>query len=135
MSRPEHVIEIRIRYGETDRMGTYYYGAAADWFETARTELLRSIGLPYSEMESRGLFLPVIVMHAEYVDRADYDDPLRISVSAEMQGRIRLRCPVHIINAETGADVCKGYTVHAIVGRDGRPMKPPHWFLEAIGRE
>ncbi len=47
----DHTIQLRVRYSETDQMGTFYNSRALEWFECGRTEVLRSLGIPYSTME------------------------------------------------------------------------------------
>ena len=49
--------KVRVRYAETDRMGVVYHSNYLIWFETARIQMLDQIGLPYREIEKRGLFL------------------------------------------------------------------------------
>ena len=60
----EHVLTLRIRYSETDQMGTFYNSRPLEWFECGRTELLRALGLPYAELEGRGVLLPFLVCGA-----------------------------------------------------------------------
>ena len=43
--------KIRVRYAETDQMGYCYYGNYAQYFEVARVEALRSLGVTYKTME------------------------------------------------------------------------------------
>ena len=38
---------LRVRYKETDQMGMVYYANYLVWFEVGRTELMRSLGMPY----------------------------------------------------------------------------------------
>ena len=61
-------IEIRVRYGETDRMGYVYYGNYATYFEVARVELLRSLGINYKTMEDDGIGLPVLEFKIKYIN-------------------------------------------------------------------
>jgi acyl-CoA thioester hydrolase len=123
---------LRVRYSDTDQMGTFYNSRALDWFECGRTELLRAMGTPYTTLEAAGVFLPVTEAHVEYRGRARYDDLLRVTTSAEMSGKARIRCDVEIEHAESRAPVARGYTVHAFVDAGGRPMRPPSWFLDAL---
>ena len=123
---------LRVRYSETDQMGTFYNSRALEWFECGRTELMRQAGVPYTEMESRGLMLPIVESHAEFTGRAVYDDELELATSAHMVGKARVRFDVAIANLTTGASIAKGWTVHAIVDLDGRPIRPPTWFTDAI---
>ena len=72
---------IRVRYNETDQMGVVYHGNYASYFEVARTEWLRNLGVTYKEMEENGTMLPVISLSFKFLKSAMYDDLLTISVS------------------------------------------------------
>ena len=124
----QHVLLLRVRYSETDQMGGYYNSRALEWFECGRSELLRALGKPYREMEAEGVMLPVSEAHVEYLGKARYDDLLKITSSATMVGRVRVRVDVAIEQAETGRAVCRGHTVHAVTDSQGRPIRPPKWF-------
>jgi acyl-CoA thioester hydrolase len=127
-----HVITFRVRYSETDQMGTFYNSRALEWFECGRTEFLRHHGLPYAEMEARGLFLPLIEAHVEFRGRARYDDLLRMTTTLHFTGRARVRLDETIVHADTGKPVANGYTVHAFTDHQGKPVRPPEWFLQAM---
>jgi acyl-CoA thioester hydrolase len=133
MSTREHVCQLRVRYGETDQMGTFYNSRALDWFECGRTELLRAVGLPYASMEGKGLLLPLTEAHIEYQGRARYDDLLELTTRIEWEGRARLRFTVTIQHTPSRQPVVKGYTIHAITDLAGRPMRPPAWLNALMG--
>lgn len=132
MSHPQHVLQFRVRYSETDQMRTYYNSRPLEWFERGRNELLRELGKPYREMESMGLLLPVKEAHVEYLGRAEYDDLLKMTCTLARAGKARVRVDVEIEQAESGRPVCRGYTVHAITDASGKPMRPPEWFVELL---
>ncbi len=130
-----HSVTFRIRYSETDQMGTYYNSRALEWFEYGRTELCRATGKPYRQWESEGVLLPVMEAHVEYVGKAQYDDLLKMTTSVSMSGRARMRFDVTIEQAEGGALVCRGYTIHAVTDPSGKPIRPPQWVLETIAHD
>jgi acyl-CoA thioester hydrolase len=132
VSNPAHTIEFRIRYSETDQMGTYYNSRVLEWFEHGRVELVRSLGMSYREMESRGVLLPVTEAHVNFLDRAEYDDLLRMKSTLSMPSRARIRFDVTIQHAEKGRPVCSGWTVHAVTDASGKPIRPPKWLLDLI---
>ncbi|MCK5113410.1 MAG: acyl-CoA thioesterase [Phycisphaerae bacterium] len=138
MSNSKVCTTIRVRYSEIDRMGTFYNSRALEWFEVGRTEWLRATGIAYSEMERRGVGLPLVESHVEYIGTATYDDELQIAVSAEMSGKARMRFDIEIARADGSGNVARGYTVHALIDPTSensgtiRPIRPPQWFLEAI---
>ena len=127
-----HLTRLRVRYSETDQMGTFYNSRALEWFEVGRTELMRAMGLPYTRWEADGAMLPLVEAHVNYRGRARYDDLLELEVSLAMAGRASLRFDIRIVNAETRAAVVDGYTVHAIVDLRGKPTRPPVWFVERL---
>ena len=133
-SAHQHVMHFRVRYSETDQLGTFYNSRALEWFECGRTELLRSLGLPYAEMEKRGAFLPLIEAHVEYLGRARYDDLLKMTAALQLNGKARLRFDMTIDQAETPIPVARGYTIHAITEASGRPIRPPAWLLEVLNK-
>jgi len=132
MGSLEHVVTFRVRYSETDQMGTYYNSRPLEWFEWGRTELMRAAGLPYTEIEARGLRLPLIEAHLEYGGKARYDDELRMTSRAAFCGKARVRFEVEIVQAGNGAPVVKGYTVHAVVDEAGKPVRAPEWLVERL---
>jgi acyl-CoA thioester hydrolase len=55
----EHEIEVRVRYFETDAMGLVHHANYFVYFEMGRTEMLRSSGGSYRDMERSGTFIVV----------------------------------------------------------------------------
>ena len=74
-----HRTTYRVIYGDTDNMGVAYYANYLRWFEIGRTEMFRHLGLTYSEIEARGIFLPVAEAHCKYLAPAHYDELLVIA--------------------------------------------------------
>ena len=124
------VIEIKVRYAETDQMGVAYYSNYLIWFEVARTELMRQHGVPYSEWEKDGLFLPVSESYCKYVTPAHYDETLEIHCRiAEVRTRA-VRFEYDILRK--GSMIAKGHTVHVCTDRDAKPSTMPASLREAL---
>ncbi len=112
--------KIRVRYQETDQMGMAYHANYLVWFEIGRTELMRSIGLPYIEFEKSSLYLPVLKAYCEYKHAARYDDLLTIITFIESLQYVRT-----VFNYEIRRDdkkIAGGYTEHAFINEAGRPV-------------
>jgi acyl-CoA thioester hydrolase len=73
-----HDTKIRVRYAETDQMGVVYHSNFFPWFEYARAEAIRQLGLTYADMEKSGIFMPVIDVHCRYLRPARYDELLTV---------------------------------------------------------
>jgi acyl-CoA thioester hydrolase len=128
-------MQLRVRYSETDQMGTFYKSRALEWFECGRTELMRrKLGMSYAALEARGVFLPLVEAHLEFQGGARYDDLLEVASTVAVFGRAKLRFEVQVSHAETRKPVVRGYTVHAFTDRQGKPIRPPAWFIEMLGR-
>ena len=136
MSKLQDVLQLRVRYSETDQMGTFYNSRALEWFECGRTELMRRrLGMSYAELEGKkGVFLPLVEAHLEFQGGARYDDLLDIATAMEMSGRARLRFEVQITQHATGKPVVSGHTVHAFAAAGGKPIRPPSWFVERMDK-
>jgi acyl-CoA thioester hydrolase len=133
MSGLSDLLQLRVRYSETDQMGTFYNSRALEWFECARTELMRRrLGMSYTALEARGVFLPLVEAHLEFLGPARYDDLLNIASSVQLSGRARLRFEVQIHQDASGKPVVRGYTVHAFTDRQGKPIRPPVWFIDML---
>ena len=124
--------KIRVRYGETDRMGYLYYGHYAGYFEVGRTEMLRSLGMTYKAMEDEGIILPVRSMAINFRNPARYDDLLIVKTCLKSFPEVKLEFFYEIIN-EDGLLHCSGNTVLVFVDSATRKIrKAPAYFLEAV---
>jgi acyl-CoA thioester hydrolase len=113
-------------------MGTFYNSRALEWFECARTDLLRAAGIPYADMERKGCLLPLVEAHVNYLGRARYDDQLQLTASASSAGKASLRFDLSIVNTTANVLVVTGYTVHAVTDPAGKPTRLPDWLLNAL---
>src|SRR5687768_6540611 len=89
-----HISQIRVRYAETDQMGFVYYGVYAQYYEVARVEAMRSVGIHYASIErEHHIWLPVMEMRARFLRPGRYDDLLTIytTIPSLPQRDIRFR--------------------------------------------
>lgn len=70
--------QLRVRYAETDQMGFVYYGNYPQYFEVARVEALRSLGITYKDIEEDGTAMPVVHLNIDYKKAARYDNLITI---------------------------------------------------------
>jgi len=130
--RFQHECLLRVRYSETDQMGTFYNSRALEWFEVGRTETLRATGVSYAEMEKRGALLPLVEAAVRYEGRARYDDLLRVACAVGFAGKASLRFDMAITHADSAAPVAAGHTLHAITDAAGRPTRAPRWLIDVL---
>lgn len=125
-------VKLRVRYGETDRMGYVYYGNYAEYFEVGRVEALRELGMSYRELEDSGIMLPVLEFSIRYMKPAYYDELLTIKTSIPELPAARLKFNYETFN-ENGVLLNNGVTTLVFVNRgSGRPCAAPDSFLDSI---
>jgi acyl-CoA thioester hydrolase len=134
VSQTPSVTRVRVRYAETDQMGVVYYANYLVWFEVGRTDLLRSSGWTYREMEAEGFSLPVVEAHCEYRASARYDDDLEIRTTGTLLSPVRLRFDYQVVRVgDQAAALAAGHTVHATLDASGRPRRLPDRVRTVLG--
>jgi len=129
--------EVRVRYAETDQMGIVYYANYLVWFEIGRVELLRSLGLAYSQLETEHeCILPVVEASCRYRAPARYDDEIQIETRPALLRGPVLKFAYRIWRkASEGEErklLAEGETVH-VVCDDQLNKKPlPEKYAAAL---
>ena len=95
-------IQIRVRYAETDQMGYVYHGNYAAYFEVARTEAFRKLGISYRELEADGVGMPVGEIRTRFRRPARYDDLLTVRLLLRLATVHNDVTPVPVRAAEGG---------------------------------
>jgi len=123
---------VRVIYGDTDQMGVVYYANYLRYFELARSEFLRAHGRSYREMEAEGLSLPVVEATCRYVAPARYEDLLAVGIEVPAVTRVTLTFRYQVTREGESAVLCTGSTVHACLGKGGRPARLPDWVAALV---
>ncbi len=122
----------RIRYGETDQMGVVYHGNYAQYFELARTEWLRALGVTYKDMEISGISLPVIVLNFNFLKPALYDDVITIEVELTKKPMVKIEFFYTISNQQNEV-LCTGSSTLAFMNsKTNKPMRCPDYILDKL---
>ncbi len=125
MTTAASVSTVRVRYAETDKMGVVYYANYFVWFEVGRTDLLRTLGWSYKDMELAGVALPVIEAHCVYHRPARYDEELDVKTEGRMLSPVRMEFTYQVVRREDQILAASGRTVHAALDQAGRPCRLP----------
>jgi acyl-CoA thioester hydrolase len=121
-------ITIRVRYAETDRMGLLHHANYPIYFEQARVEALRSLGLSYRDLEDHGHLLVLTRIEVKYRKPAYFDDLLTVKVTVKRTTLVRID---HVYQVWRGQElVAEGETTLACVDREGRPQMLPSVLRE-----
>jgi len=125
--------ELRVRYAETDQMGVVYYANYFVYFEAARTEHLRKLGISYSKLEKMGFFLPVVEAYCRYKKPARYEDTLRIRAWIGEVKRRTFKYHYEVIRDNELLAI--GHTVHAFLSSEMKLIEIPEWIRKILEKE
>ena len=127
-----HNIKIRVRYAETDQMGYVYYGNYASYYEIARVEALRNLGISYADIEKMGVIMPVLSLRIQYHAPALYDEVLAIQTIIPQKPQARI-CFVYKVYNSRKALINSAETHLAFLKKSTRkPMKPPQDIVDKL---
>lgn len=131
------ITPVRVRYAETDQMGVVYYANYMVWFEIGRVELMRSLGLAYSQMENHhGLILPVIEANCRYRAPAKYDDEILIETQPSLVRGSVIKFAYRILRKlPDSADpqvLAEGETVHVVCDENFKRTALPEQYSAAL---
>ncbi len=133
---PQHQLEIRVRYHETDGQGRVHHAQYLNYFERGRVELLRAMGHSYRELEESGLMLVVTEMNVRYLNAAQFDDLLVLTTRVEQVKGVRITHSYSLAVAEdshSGATtaasaIVEATSVVACVDRQGKVCRLPDYL-------
>jgi acyl-CoA thioester hydrolase len=124
--------QIRVRYAETDQMGYVYYGNYATYYEVARVESLRKLGISYKDLEADGIIMPVLENYSRFLAPGRYDELLTIKTVIKKRPGIKIVFNYEIYN-EAEELINIGETKLAFIDTaSGKPCRMPDDMAEAM---
>lgn len=126
---------IRVEYHHTDQMGIVHHSNYVKFFEFARTEWLRAVGLTYAEMERRGVMMPIVEVQVKYRQPAYYDELIRVRAIVEEMPMARMTFKYEIYG-EDDRPIATGLTTLGFIDSvTRRPQRVPSWLSEVLVEE
>ncbi len=123
---------MRVWYVDTDQMGIVHHSNYVRYYEAARSDLMRDLGVSYAEMERRGVMMPILEVHSYYKASAHYDELIRVDIRVDELPRARVTFHYEIFS-ESGQLLNTGSTVLGFMHSDSRrPTRAPQWFVELL---
>jgi acyl-CoA thioester hydrolase len=126
---------LRVRYGETDKMGYCYYGNYASFLEVGRVEALRSKGVSYRSLEENGVMLPVLEFSIKHFLPAKYDDLLFIHTTITKIEGTRIYFTYEIFNEADQKIIAAQTTLVFVSASTMKPIPAPNDFLALFSSE
>ena len=130
----EYTYKTRVRYKDIDAMGIVYYSRYYEFFEAARSDMLREMGLPYGEFEKSGFMMPVVESHCKYFNGATFDDLLKINCRINQYPKARLKIN-YLVENDQAKKIAEGYTVHGFLDENGNVRRAPQSLLKLFDKQ
>lgn len=118
----EFMLERKINYYETDRMGVVHHSNYIRFLEEARCAWLEKLGMPFSVMEDNGVTIPVIGVNCKYKHHVTFGDVIVIKLFIKEYSGVRMTVGYEIIEKETKKLVLEAETKHCFTNRDLKPI-------------
>jgi acyl-CoA thioester hydrolase len=124
-------IRFKVRYAETDAMGIAHHSNYVIWLEMGRVDFLEQIGIPYSEVERRGVYLVVTNVGVKYRRPARFDDEIILTtrLSALKSRLVRFD---YALETPDGGLLAEGFSEHIATDLEKRSVPIPHHLREAL---
>lgn len=111
-----------VRYAETDQMGIVHHSCYPIWFEAGRTDFIRKMGLPYTDIEKSGLLLPLIELRCYFKAFSRYEDEITVKTSVKDHNGVKTTFYYEVYKEGSQEPIATGETIHAWVDREFRPL-------------
>lgn len=120
-------------------MAVAHHASYIPWLEMGRTELLRTSGITYAQLEAAGTLLVIVRLDLRYRRPCRYDDLLEIRSRWVGGSRVKIEHEYEVVVLEAGAahpsppgapyTAAIASTTLACVGRDGKLRELPDWLI------
>lgn len=115
--------ERRVFYYETDKMGIMHHSNYIRIFEESRVDFLRQSGMPFEDIEARGILMPVLSVECSYKHPLRFDDPFAVTLTITKFNGVSLFVSYEIVNTNTGQLCAVGSSSHCFTDEALMPIR------------
>ncbi len=128
---PVHRMAMRVYFEDTDLSGVVYHANYLRWFERARSDMLRLLGIDQRSVQEAGEGAYAVAdLAIRYAAPARLDDTVLIESLIEEMGAAS--CRMHQLAFRDGVLLAEARLRVGFVGPDGRPKRQPKAWREAF---
>ena len=137
LKRTPFVWPLRVYFEDTDAGGVVYHARYLNFFERARTEMLRDLGVCNSELqEKHGLIWVVLDIHVAFRQAARLDDELLVTCEQAWARGVRQGFLQRMTRKSDGALVATAELSAALLHADShKPARMPSWIKKVLEHE
>ena len=123
---PDHEIEFRVRYYETDAQGFVHHANYFQYFEMGRVEQLLALGHDYAQLERDGVLLVISKIACKYYRPCKFGDTLRLQIRTIRARAARIDHQYRLLRGKEL--VAEGESTLACVDAQGNLQRVPEWM-------
>ena len=137
LQKEPFVCALRVYFEDTDAGGVVYHSRYLNFFERARTEMLRDLGVSQTELkEKHGLIWVVLDIHVAFKQAARLDDELLVTCELTWTRGVRQGFLQRMTRRSDGVVVATAELSAAMLHTDShRPARLPPWIKKVLGHE
>lgn len=110
------------QYHETDQMRVVHHVNYVKWMEEARHHYLEYFGININEIESQGIFMPVLSQSVNYLKAIRYGEEIRINCICNKCNGIKISFEYTFESTDGKVLYAKGQTEHGFVDNTFKPI-------------
>lgn len=126
-------INLRVKFYDTDLMGVVHHSNYIRWFETARVEFLREVGIDLNEMMNDGLLFPIVEVQAKYFEPAKFDDELELEILPAAMTKVKWEFEYKIRRAGQEKILVEGFSRNVFTNaKTGKITRLPDKYFSKL---
>jgi len=126
------VLDLTVRFAETDQMGVVHHASYIVWFEAGRVAWMEAAGLPYMQISGAGYNFAVTEVHCRYRTALRFGDPVQVITRLVSLRSRRVEFGYEVVNRATGVVCATGSSSHICVDRAGAMTRIPQWVAQGL---
>jgi acyl-CoA thioester hydrolase len=130
LKRQPFVWPVRVYFEDTDVGGVVYHSRYLNFFERARTEMLRALGVSMTELKrDHNLIWVVLDINVQFRQAAKLDDELLVSAQMKWMKGVRQGFEQHITRKSDDVLIATAQLSAVILHADSlKPARMPAWI-------
>ena len=115
--------ERKVYYYETDKMGIMHHSNYIRIFEESRIDFLQQSCMPFSEIEARGILMPVLSAECSYKHPLRFEDPFSVKMTITRFNGVSLYVSYTVTHGVTGEICAVGSSSHCFTDENLTPIR------------
>ncbi len=127
-----HILDLTVRFAETDLMGVVHHASYIVWFEAGRVAWMDAAGTPYAQISNEGYNFAVTDVQCRYRTAIRFGDPVQVITRLVSLRSRQVEFSYEVVNSATGVLCATGSTSHICVDNSGAMTRIPAWVVEEL---